>query len=186
MNDCTWLNKSLAIDLINKSRRIVAVSDCVYDKYKNILDQSKMIRVYDGIDVNKFYQVKEIFNELTKRFLFIGGIYKHKGQKEIVEILSEMKNTGMINNFVMKIAGGGNAEAVTELISIIKNNQMEDYIQYVGKVEKVEELYKDSDVVFMNSYMEAFGRVTAEGMAAGCLVIGANRGGTKELLSDGF
>lgn len=179
-----WLNKRMAINLINKSKKIITVSDCVYGKYKNILDQSKMIRVYDGIDVDKFYQKREIFNRTTKKFLFVGGIYKHKGQKEIVEILSEMKKTGMIDNFAMKIAGGGTTEAVTKLINIIKNNHMEDYIQYVGKIENVQDLYKDSDVVFMNSYREAFGRVTAEGMAAGCLVIGANRGGTKELLSD--
>ena len=35
------------------------------------------------------------------------------------------------------------------------------------------------------SKYEAFGRVTVEAMMAGCLVIGANSGGTIELIEDG-
>ncbi len=36
----------------------------------------------------------------------------------------------------------------------------------------------------MCSQSEAFGRVTVEAMMSGCLVIGANSGGTMELVSD--
>ena len=36
----------------------------------------------------------------------------------------------------------------------------------------------------MCSQSEAFGRVTVEAMMSGCLVIGANAGGTMELISD--
>ena len=42
--------------------------------------------------------------------------------------------------------------------------------------------YENADIYLMTSKSEAWGRVTAEAMAAGCLVIGADSGATPELL----
>ena len=44
--------------------------------------------------------------------------------------------------------------------------------------------YKRADVLIVNSFMEAFGRVTVEGMLSGCPVMGATSGGTSEILTD--
>lgn len=47
-------------------------------------------------------------------------------------------------------------------------------------------LLRRADAILMCSKREAFGRVTVEGMLAGKPVIGANSGGTLELIQDGI
>lgn len=43
---------------------------------------------------------------------------------------------------------------------------------------------KYAKALIVPSISEAFGRVTAEGLFAGCIVIGRNTAGTKEILSE--
>lgn len=61
---------------------------------------------------------------------------------------------------------------------------VDKWIQFIGPQSDIKQLYRDTDIVLMCSQSEAFGRVTVEAMMSGCLVIGANSGGTMELVSD--
>ena len=66
-----------------------------------------------------------------------------------------------------------------------KRLNVEDQIVFLGQVDDMNELYKASDIFCMCSNCEAFGRVTVEAMLAGNLIIGANSGGTPEILGNG-
>ena len=55
---------------------------------------------------------------------------------------------------------------------------------YLGEVTDIKKLLIDKHIVSVCSSKEAFGRVTVEAMLAGCLVIGADSGGTSSILND--
>ncbi len=58
-------------------------------------------------------------------------------------------------------------------------------IHIISFMEKVEEAYKTFDVFVMPSLAETFGMVTVESMVSQTPVIGANAGGTAEILNHG-
>ena len=73
-----------------------------------------------------------------------------------------------------------------ELEEYVKKNQLNDTIKFLGFRNDLDEIRKNINIYLMCSQNEAFGRVTIEAMMAKNLVIGANTGGTIELISNGF
>jgi L-malate glycosyltransferase len=61
-----------------------------------------------------------------------------------------------------------------------------DRTEFVSFVREPLSIVASVDVVLMCSAKEAFGRVTIEAMKLGKPVVGANSGGTSELIIDGF
>ena len=59
-----------------------------------------------------------------------------------------------------------------------------DNVRFVGLQKDTVKYYHQADIVLVCSRFEAFGRVTVEAMMGGCVVIGANTGGTIELIED--
>lgn len=72
-----------------------------------------------------------------------------------------------------------------EIQDYVKQKQLESNICYDGFSDHVFGTMLNSDCVCVCSENEAFGRVTVEGMLAKCIVIGANTGGTAEIIQDG-
>ena len=62
---------------------------------------------------------------------------------------------------------------------------MQDNIFFAGASNCIAEVLEKIDILFVCSQNEAFGRTTVEGMMAGCLIVGADTAGTKELLEGG-
>ena len=62
---------------------------------------------------------------------------------------------------------------------------LENRVSFLGEVEDLGAIRAESDVELMCSWMEPFGRTTAEAMLAGLPVVGANAGGTAEIIADG-
>lgn len=171
-------------DLINKSNKIVAISDSIYSKYSSIFDKNKLVRIYNGIDANKFYNPnKEILKDQTITFIMVGGFEYYKGQIEFAEACSKLYNDGF-NNFEILFVGTGKDEVKNKVKNILSSID-DDKVKYLGYKKNVEDYYRKADISFTCSQSEAFGRTTVEAMLSGNLVIGADSAGTKELINDG-
>jgi glycosyltransferase involved in cell wall biosynthesis len=83
------------------------------------------------------------------------------------------------------IAGDGEEEHESSLIKLIEKLKIADAVSFLGFVDEPFSVYRKADAVLMCSENEAMGRVTAEGMAAACPVIGRDSGGTSELIDHG-
>ncbi len=178
----TLWDRTKGNNLINKSDKIIAISDSIYDKYKGIMDDTRLTRIYNGIDANKFYKpYKTIFNNRKIRLIFVGGFEYYKGQIEFAEACVKVFNKGYAN-FEVWFVGMGRADVKQEVITIFENAGMHDYVKYLGYKYDVENYYKDADISFTCAKSEAFGRTTVEAMLSGNLLIGADTAGTKELI----
>lgn len=68
----------------------------------------------------------------------------------------------------------------------ISSRNLEDSIRFLGPREDMAQLMRNARCVIVPSEFEAFGRVMAEAMFQGCLVIGHDTGGTHEQFDNGL
>ena len=179
------IDRQFGYDLIKKSTKIVAISDSIFDKYKDIFGEDKMVRIYNGIDPLPFYtKDHEILTEGTPSFVCIGVIDAYKGQGELVEACGKLKEK-YGTEFKLTLIGNERTEYKNTVDALIKNYSLQKNVVIAGRRSDVNDILKETDITFVCSRAEAFGRVTIEAMMAGSFVIGANTAGTKELINDG-
>ncbi len=176
--------RKYAYNLIKKSDIIICISNTIYEKYSKIFKNNQMKVIYNGIDLDNFKpNRKEILNKPIHKFVLVGTIQEGKGQKELILAISRLIKDGY-NNFILYLMGHKEKKYFKEIQEIIEKNNLNDYIKYIGLSKEVAKHMNEADISFVCSRYEAFGRVTIESMLSGCLVIGANTAGTKELVID--
>lgn len=178
--------KERALKMFNEADEIITVSDAVKDKYSKLLNNISVQRVYNGIDVKRFYFPNHsILQNETINVVSVGRVCEGKGQLEVVSALGILKSKYDIKNFQLHLVGKIDNEYFLKLEKEIKKYSLEESVFFDGQITDVERVYKESDVFCMSSKNEAFGKVTIEAMCAGCFVVGVNSGGTSEIISDG-
>lgn len=80
------------------------------------------------------------------------------------------------------IAGTGPDGYITKLKKLTKELDCYDAVKFLGFRKDVRNLMDRSKALIVASRFEGFGRMTAEAAIRGCMVIGKNTGGTKEIL----
>jgi len=175
-----FINKEKSLSLINKSNRIIAISSAVREFYKNELTNVNL--VYNAIPTNIKLEREEIFSEKTVKITFMGRIVPGKGLEDILKacrILSE-KNI----NYILEIYGSGPQDYILSLKKQVNSMQLEDNVLFKGFTSEVHSIWNKTDIALVCTKAEAFGRVTVEAMLNQVLVIGANTGGTVEIVGN--
>ncbi|MBW7840183.1 MAG: glycosyltransferase [Chitinophagaceae bacterium] len=78
-----------------------------------------------------------------------------------------------------------NEDYYRELLHLVKELGMERFVSFGGYSNDVFSLFGTHHALIMCSRNEAFGRVTLESLLAGRPVIGADSGGTSEMITNG-
>lgn len=176
-------NRKKGYELIEKANAVVTISDSLYEKYHSRLIDANLVRIYNGIDKDYYYkQDHELFTNSTISIVMVGTINTSKGQAQAIQACESIYNKG-IQNFDLTFVGEINRYAKS-LQNMVDKVGLNNNIHFVGLKRDTAEYYKKSDIALVCSRFEAFGRVTVEAMMGGCLVIGANSGGTIELIND--
>ena len=179
LND--YLYKENSYDLIKKATQIIAVSKAIKDKYKEKFSNIRV--VYNGVSCARFYSNRKIMQNETIEIILIGRIVDGKGQYELVQAIN-MLHHDIKNRVHCNLVGSIEDQQYYEkIVEYIKQNHLGRNIHFVGYTDKIEKYILRADVLCSCSKMEAFGRVTVEGMLANCLVIGSNTGATKEIIA---
>lgn len=154
---------------------IICVSDSVQvflEKEVKIKKQ-KLQKIYNGSkNINDF---EKKYNKFPT-FGIVGRLSKEKGHIKLIEILAKLKN----EEFKLKIFGKGELEE--ELKNKVKENKLEEKIEFCGFVENQKEIYSELDVVLLNSERECFPMVIVEAFKYRIPVISTNVGGVSEIV----
>lgn len=173
-------NREKGYALIGRADHIAVISKALQNKYRDVFDQEKVHMIYNGIDVDRFYDGdKKIFQKEDLVFSCVGGLYAGKDQRLLIEACALLRDRG-IENFTLNIVGTGPEEEALRRLTAERG--LEEKVFFRGFCKRPEDYYRQSDMVFMVSRSEAFGRVTIEAMLSGCLVIGSDSGATTELI----
>lgn len=170
----------------NRSEHIVAISESIKECYvqeRKICDNSKVTVIYNGVDIPEKY-TKNWYNKTRKLNICMSGmISSNKNQIMAIEACNRLKIT--TDNFTLHIIGDGVTPYVDELKEKVRQYNLENHVEFWGYRKDVIEILKQMDLGLMLSKKEAFGRVTVEFMLNYMPVIGADSGGTTELIQSG-
>lgn len=93
-----------------------------------------------------------------------------KGHKELIKVLTIMKNVDFVCYFVGDF--DKKIKFKKDLDKLILANKMEEKIHFTGKVEDMPAIYAISDLVILPSIKpESFGKVIIEAGSMGCIVL---------------
>lgn len=175
---CEFLDKGLKQELFHCADAVISISDCVRDAYCQKYG-IKSTRIYNGLNMAKFLN-KDHTLKRQDCFLLAGVLSPHKGQLEAVCAVNVLLKKGIPVH--LYIVGAGSEQYRWILKRIVKQYGLESYVHILSFRRDLGRLRAICQYSVTPSRMEALGRVTVEAMLAGCIVIGADTGGTAEII----
>jgi glycosyltransferase involved in cell wall biosynthesis len=130
---------------------------------------------------DRLYELRKAARGSTT-FLMCGTIVPAKGQLDAVRALAILRRRGF--NVTLTVIGDGEPGFVKQCVDLAAQLNVANFVQMRGMVDDPFPFYTSAQALLVCSAHEAFGRVTVEAMAAGCVVIARASGGSIELIDD--
>lgn len=158
-----------------------AIKEQIIEKYK--IDKNKILVIYPSINFNRIE--KEKFANFTfdknneKIILTIGRLTKQKNHKLLIQSFAEVRK--LINCRLIII---GNGKLKMKLLKLTNDLNLNNYVNFIDKVENPYPFFYNSDVFVLPSLWEGFGIVLIEALYCGMKIVSTDcPGAPKELLS---
>lgn len=181
-----FYNQKLVDDYIKTANRIIAISQSIQSFYERKFNR-KLVLVYNGLPVyeNTYEGYKVRLLDDMVRLVIVGRVTDAKGQMEAVEALKILVKEYGYKNLVLHIVGYmGKDSYELKVKKFIDDNGIENHVVLHSFTNSPFEISKECDIGLTCSAAEAFGRITVEYMLASLFTIGANTGGTPEIILD--
>lgn len=181
----TIWSRSFGNRLIASCDKAIAISNSIAVKYCDQISESRLVTIYNGVNREKYHRPEHVIMQSAPyTFVFLGNFKRHKGHVEFAMACAKVFREGF-RSFRIWFVGAGDPDVRAECETIFAEAGMEVLVTYHGFQKTPEVFLENADVAFTCSRFEAWGRVTAEAMMAGCLVVGSDTGATPELIADG-
>lgn len=145
------------------------------------IPREKMHVIWNGIDVEKFSQIKKVPDPDHIRFTFIGYFGMHKGIHILLDALQYLDDPQKIT---VNLVGDG--ELLARYKNIVHERNFTGMVKFWGKIKRIEDAYAQSDVLILPSIWPENQPVSiTEAMSAGIPVIASDGGGIPELIEHG-
>lgn len=183
----TFYSDKLVQKYIVPAARVIAISQSIQKHYEQKLGRGVDL-VYNGLPVSasNHFDCSHRLNGETLNCVIVGRVNEAKGQFEAVRAMKLLKDTYGHENICLHIVGcQGDSPYEQQIVQYMQENSLSQHVILHPFTNTPEQILKDCDVGLTCSVAEAFGRVTVEYMLAGLFTIGANTGGTPEIILDG-
>lgn len=173
---------------IEQSDIVTAVSDALVRQTYELLDVQKPIyTVYNFVD-ERVYRRREAghlrreygISEQEKVVIHVSNFRKVKRVPDVVRAFAIVRR-----HMPAKLLLVGDGPEMTVVCRLVKELGLNGDVRFLGKQDKLEELYSISDVMMLLSEKESFGLVLLEAMSCGVPCIGTAIGGIPEVIEDG-
>ncbi|MED0653530.1 N-acetyl-alpha-D-glucosaminyl L-malate synthase BshA [Anoxybacillus geothermalis] len=173
---------------IEQSDIVTAVSDALVRQTYELLDVQKPIyTVYNFVD-ERVYRRREAghlrreygISEQEKVVIHVSNFRKVKRVPDVVRAFAIVRR-----HMPAKLLLVGDGPEMTVVCRLVKELGLNGDVRFLGKQDKLEELYSISDVMMLLSEKESFGLVLLEAMACGVPCIGTAIGGIPEVIEEG-
>ncbi|MGG4172004.1 N-acetyl-alpha-D-glucosaminyl L-malate synthase BshA [Bacillus safensis] len=166
----TAVSHSLAAqtyDLIKPDKKIDTIHNFV-DERVYLREDHDLLKTHYGLLPNE------------KVIIHVSNFRKVKRVHDVIHVFQKISE--QVQAKLLLIGDGPEKSVVCELV---KKLGLTDRVLFLGKQEKVEELYSISDLKLLLSEKESFGLVLLEAMACGVPCIGTDVGGIPEVITHG-
>jgi len=160
----------------------IAISNIIKEHFRQLIPANKLEVIYNGIKFDGI--VAGHRNEVTK-FCLVGYMMKGKNQLDALKAVKVLKDR-CVKDFKVTFIGGWDDCYLGVLKQYIRDNDLDEYIDFTGQIGNVSQVMSTMDVGLMLSESEAFGRVTVEYMMHNLAVIASDAGANPEIIEDGI
>ena len=184
--------ESRSYAFMNKyTERFIVNSEATYQKYVRHLPEDKIDLIYLAVR-EKNPNLNELPESLRKIYsgkadlncIMVGSLHARKRQEHAIEAIHLLKEKGF--KVELALVGSQENEYAHLMQNLANKYHLDQNIHFIETVKNPFPLIKQADVFLMCSRSEAFGRATVEAMRLGIPVIGADSGGTSELIRPNF
>lgn len=179
----SFFDLSYSLKKLNQADQMIAISEPVKQKWEKIIEAPITV-IYDGIPVENYYVQNKQKAEGKIRILIYGRIVPEKGQMFFFQGMNQMLKQTSRSVECYWAGTIEDREYYEKCYRYLEKNHLSDQVSYLGEIKDIKSLLAKTDIVCVCSY-EGFGRVTIEAMLGQCLVLGADVGGTKDLIQHG-
>lgn len=185
--------KRLYLHTVKFTDCIIAVSDYVRESLlKEGVPPEKVIRIYNGVDLERFVPVsleekKEFFKYLSEREInhLIGGVghlITLKGHSYFIQAIPKILQKHPNSLFVFV----GEGPLQQQLIAEVSQLGLTEHVRFLGRLSAITpRVIAALDVLVQPSLTESFGLVVAEALACGVPVVATDVGGLPEIVQEG-
>jgi glycosyltransferase involved in cell wall biosynthesis len=188
-------------EIMTRADRVIAVSDSVVEYIRDnypACPMDRVTRIYRGINPDEFphgYRPSTMwwqktlhdFPELEHKFWLTlpGRITRLKGHESLFELIKQLKDKYPVHGVVVGDAHEKKQAYLAELHAKVAELGLTEHITFVGHKSDIREWLAASDLVLsLSAQAETFGRTTLEAISVGTPVVGWDRGGVAEILSE--
>lgn len=163
--------------------KLIMISKSMARKHIKYIPNEKMEIVYNELPKSYILPQKNYNIDKPLQLLIAGDVKPGKGQLDAVEAVGYLKQLGI--EIFLSIAGKcSDIEYKKKIDDRIAYYGINENVIFCGMVKDMNSLREKMDIGIVASSLEAFGRVTIEGMLAHLCMVGCSSGGTKELIKD--
>ncbi len=170
--------------LIGEANALIAISNSVRHYYSGRFSPAKAHLVYDGVDVSMMYDPNHVlFRTAKAKIIAAGRVHESKHQLDVVRAVEILHEKGL--ELELSIVGTDDTSYAETIRDYIHKKALGETVFFRGATSDMPAWWKQSDIAVTSSQFEAFGRVTAEAMLAGCIAVVSNSGANEEIVTDG-
>ena len=162
----------------------IVISDAVKKAWAGRgLDETKMRRVYNGINLSVYPEnIEHDFTKPDLNFIFTGTLCENKGQIQAIRAIESLPEE-IREHIHLDLYGGGAQTYIDSLKRYVSSHGLSDRISFCGYTDRLSEILPEYEGAFVCSRNEAFGRVTVEHMYTGLAVIASDSGANPEIIT---
>lgn len=177
-NECNSIQKKYVQNILNKSNKVIALSEEWKYILSEIVEHNKVNVLYNSIEIKSVVDNK---NYEEKKVLFLGRIGKRKGVYDILEVAPRIISNHPNVKFI--IAGDGEVDNVKSLCKDIGIENNVTILGWTSGDEKTK-LLSEATVYLLPSYNEGMPISILEAMAYKLPIISTNIGGIPQLVTN--
>lgn len=173
-----WYLKFGDLWMYRQYKKIICISDQARENLFNYIgDDSKVLTVYNGIDVSRFVNANPVVDHDSnyKKITMVSAFRPQKDHKTLIKAFDLLPD-----NYLLQLIGDG--ELRKEIEDFAKQFSCAVRICFMGNRSDIPAILKGSDVIVLSSHYEGLSLSSIEGMASGAPFIASDVDGLREIV----
>jgi glycosyltransferase involved in cell wall biosynthesis len=169
------------------SHRVVLISQNQYQLFRGMAGAVLVVNGVNAEDFSTNEPAACMHNDSATavRVTYIGSIEERKGLITLVRAAALLGKDTPVLFFVVGDSSEKNSEYRQEVDRLIKKENLGKQFRFLGSREDIPRILSGSDILCHPAFIEEFGLVVLEAMAAGLPVIASRIGEIKDMVDDG-
>jgi glycosyltransferase involved in cell wall biosynthesis len=168
--------------VIKRCRLNIAISSRIAEQMRDAgVPPARVLRIPNGIDIERFQFIQEKSLGRRRIFLFLGRLEDEKQPIMLARSFSRACNSSSGHRLI--IAGDGSL--MDEVAEYIRRNDLGGRIQAVGRISDVRPLFAQAHFLVLPSLIEGLSNALLEAMSSGLVPIASAVSGSTDVIRDG-